>query len=64
MGYLFPRISFNEGLTGMNHIVVYLRKCIFEKVNRSLKKLKSLEICIYKDGIKERKEPFLKNTSG
>ena len=38
MGYLFPQNSFKEGLIRMYHIVVYLRKSLLAKVNRSLKK--------------------------
>ena len=65
MEYLFPQNSFKEGLARMNHIVVYLRKSLFAKVNRSLKKnKKTLEICICKYGTKETKEPFLENSSG
>ena len=62
MRYLFLQNSFKEGLTRMNHIVVYLRKNLYAKVNRCLKE-NTLEICICKDGPKERKELSLEHSS-
>ena len=62
MGYLFPQNGFKERLTRMNHIVIYLRKNIFEKVYRSLKKIKQHLKSVYI--WHKRKEPFLENSSG
>ena len=57
MGYFFQRNSFNGGLTGKKHIIIFLRKSL--KVYRSLKKTHSESVY----GIK-RKEPFLENSPG
>ena len=53
-----------EGLTRMNHIVVYLRKSLLAKVNRSLKKIENTWNLYMQVWHKKEKNRFLENSSG
>ena len=60
-GYLFPQNSFNDGLERTNHIVIYLRKILFAKVYRNLKKSQNIKKLSY---IWHKKKRFLENSLG